>query len=186
MKRIFIFAVIIMSMVGMVHAQSVSKNYWSDDTIKASAIGYVGANFSEPAPIYGAALGLNYYFVRAELEFGGTSIDPGMGFSKRSFFYFSPSIGLSHTFAKRYELYLMSSWINWGYTILKEAPNNECGRDVFDTDFFHWRVKLGTNINFYKKWFANVELGYMFPKAERVGYVRYKNLSLRVGVGYRF
>lgn len=95
-----------------VSAQSASENnYWVDDAIKASAIVYAGANVLEPAPIYGAAIGLNCYFLRAEFEIGGSWIDPGASFSRKQMLYFSPSFGLAHTFQKKYEVYLMSSWI---------------------------------------------------------------------------
>ena len=67
-----------------VSAQSASENnYWADDAIKASAIVYAGANVLEPAPIYGAAIGLNCYFLRAEFEIGGSWIDPGASFSRK-------------------------------------------------------------------------------------------------------
>lgn len=186
MKKIVILAAIIMGMVISAKAQNASENYWSDDAIKASVIAFSGANVLEPAPIYGAALGLNCFFIRAELEFGGSWIDPGASFSRKNLFYFSPSIGVAHTFAEKYEVYLMSSWTNWGYTTLEEAPNNHCGHDVFEKSLFHWRMKLGTNINFTKKWFVNTEVGYMFPKSEEAGYIYYDNLSVRVGIGYRF
>lgn len=186
MKKTLFIAAIIMGMVVSAHAQSVSKNYWSDETIKASVIAFTGANILEPAPIYGAALGLNCYFMRAELELGGSWIDPRASFSRKNLLYFSPAIGVAHTFAQRYEIYLMSSWINWGRTTLKDAPNNNCGHDVFEKDLFHWRIKLGTNINFHKDWFANAEIGYMFSKSEQAEYIYYDNLSLRIGIGYRF
>ena len=186
MKKFLFIAVIIIGMVVSARAQSVSKNYWSDDAIKTSVIAFTGANILEPAPIYGAALGLNCFFMRAEFELGGSWIDPGASFSRKNLLYFSPSIGVTHTFAERYEIYLMSSWINWGYTILEEAPNNECCKDIFEKDLFHWRLKLGTNINFSKRCFANAEIGYMFPKSKETGYIYYDNLSVRVGVGYRF
>ena len=72
-----------------VSAQSASENnYWADDAIKASAIVYAGANVLEPAPIYGAAIGLNCYFLRAEFEIGGSWIDPGASFSRKQMLYF--------------------------------------------------------------------------------------------------
>ena len=180
-------AVIIMGMVVSASAQSATRSdYWQDDRLKVSLIGFAGVNVLEPAPMYGAALGLNCFFMRAEFEFGGSWINPGASFSRKNLFYFSPSLGVAHTFAERYEIYLMSSWINWGYTTLEESPNNNCGHDVFNKDLFHWRMKLGTNINFSKRWFANAEIGYMFPKSKEAGYIYYDNLSLRVGIGYRF
>ncbi len=187
MKRIILFAVMVMGMAISASAQNANRNdYWSDDSVKPSVIVFSGANVLEPAPIYGAAVGLNCYFLRAELELGGSWIDPGA--TRKNLLYFSPSIGVAHTFAERYEVYLMSSWINWGYTILEGAPENNCGHDVFEKDMFHWRVKLGTNINFSKdkRWFVNAEVGYMFPKPTDSYHISYDNLSVRLGVGYRF
>ena len=171
-----------------VSAQSASENnYWADDAIKASAIVYAGANVLEPAPIYGAAIGLNCYFLRAEFEIGGSWIDPGASFSRKQMLYFSPSFGLAHTFQKKYEVYLMSSWINWGSTVLEGADNNHCGHDVFEKDLFHWRLKAGTNIAISKRLFVNVDVSYMFPKSTTGGgYIYYDNLSVRAGIGYRF
>ena len=171
-----------------VSAQSASENnYWADDAIKASAIVYAGANVLEPAPIYGAAIGLNCYFLRAEFEIGGSWIDPGASFSRKQMLYFSPSFGLAHTFQKKYEVYLMSSWINWGSTVLEGADNNHCGHDVFEKDLFHWRLKAGTNIAISKRLFVNVDVSYMFPKSNTGGgYIYYDNLSVRAGIGYRF
>lgn len=162
------------------------NNYWADDAIKASAIVYAGANVLEPAPIYGAAIGLNCYFLRAEFEIGGSWIDPGVSFSRKQMLYFSPSFGLAHTFQKKYEVYLMSSWINWGNTVLEEAESNHCGHDVFEKDLFHWRLKAGTNIAISKRLFVNVDVSYMFPKDNQEGHIYYENLSIRAGIGYRF
>lgn len=187
MKKIILSIAAAMCFPAMsVSAQSASENYWADDAIKASAIVYTGANILEPAPIYGAAIGLNCYFVRAEFEVGGSWIDPGASFSRKQMLYFSPSFGLAHTFKKKYEIYLMSSWINWGNTVLEEAENNHCGHDVFEKDLFHWRLKAGTNIAISKRLFVNVDVSYMFPKNDKEGIIYYDNLSIRAGIGYRF
>lgn len=185
MRKIVILMFAVMMAATSTRAQAQS-DYWKDDRLKASVIVFSGANVLEPAPIYGAALGLNCYFLRAEIEFGGSYIDPGYSFSRQHLMYFSPSFGLAHTFCDNYEVYLMSSWTNWGHTTLKDAPNNQCGHNVFDKDIFHWRIKVGTNITLWKKLFANVEVGYMFPKSEKSGYVQYDNLTVRAGIGYRF
>lgn len=183
MKKFLLLMFAVMMTAASVSAQS---DYWKDDRLKASVIVFSGANVLEPAPIYGAALGLNCYFLRAEIEFGGSYIDPGYSFGRQHLMYFSPSFGLAHTFRDNYEVYLMSSWTNWGLTVLDDSPANKCGHDVFEKDIFHWRIKAGTNITVWKKLFANAEVGYMFPKHYGEGQTGYKNLTLRVGIGYRF
>lgn len=186
MKKFSFFVVAMCFMAATVSAQSAKSEYWKDDAIKASVILFSGANVLEPAPIYGAAVGLNCYFLRAEFELGGSWIDPGYSLSRKHLLYFSPSFGVAHTFKKKYEVYLMSSWTNWGSTTLKDAPINNCGHDVFDRDLFHWRLKVGTNIAIHKKLFVNADVSYMFPKSKSTGIVYYDNLMIRLGIGYRF
>lgn len=78
MKKI-IFIVVAAMFALTTAAQAQNYKSWKapkdePDLLRASALAYVGYNFLENAPMGGVALGLNCYCVRAELDFGFSSL----------------------------------------------------------------------------------------------------------------
>ncbi len=187
MKKI-IFIVVAAMFALTTAAQAQNYKSWKapkdePDLLRASALAYVGYNFLENAPMGGVALGLNCYCVRAELDFGFSSLKtPTLEKKRHSLGYFSPSIGLS--FGDKYEFYGMVGFTTWGYIATTEVT--ECAKDKFHKDLVHCRLKVGSNIMISDKFFVNVDLSYMIPKSSEVGYVYFDNLALRAGIGYRF
>lgn len=185
MKKLFVMALIAIS-VSAVQAQGYTS--WKapkddPDLLKFSILAYGGYNLLENAPLGGVALGFNCYCIRAEVDFGCSSLKtPSLATKHHKLAYISPSIGLS--FGDKCEFYAMVGFMNWGYILTTSVT--ECQKDKFSKSLLHCRLKAGCNFMVAKKIFINADLSYLIPKDSVSGYIYFDNLALRLGVGYRF
>lgn len=178
MRKVFFCVAACILSVTMLHAQNF-EDKWD---LKASVILYGGYNILEKAPAAGAAVGLDVNFIRAELDIGWSYLDAYSVPVRKHLAYFSPSVGFAY--GKKVQGYIMAGCTTWG--VVESAGVTHCAENKFSSDLFHWKVKAGANVMVSRKFFINADLGYMFPKDAKDGYLYYENLTLRIGAGCRF
>lgn len=180
MKRIIALVSVMLVSINALVANAQFRG--EKDVLKVSAIAFGGYNFSEQQPLGGFAVGLNAFCLRAEVEIAWTQLDSYVSTSPKRFICFNPSIGVS--VGNKHEFYAMFGYTNFGYVQTTEVT--ECRKDRFLSDLVHLKTKAGCNFALGKRFIINAELAYVIPRPERTGYVYYKNLAVRTGIGYRF
>lgn len=149
------------------------------DELKFNASVYGGYNFTGDAPVYGGILAFEAYFLRADLDFGWTTINHPL--CNKHFSTFGPSVGLF--VGDKYKMYAMYGFQTYGYVATTEVT--ECPTDRFKTDGFHHKIKFGFQATVWERMFVSVELAHLFP-IRATGYIYFPNTNARVGLGWKF
>lgn len=146
------------------------KPSWNE--VKGSFIIYTEYNFLKKTPLAGVNLCCNIGYIMGNMEIGWSYI-PYKN-ENNHFYYVSLSVG--PVIGKKNKFYTQIGAVSW------VGINNN---DDFITNYWHAKVKTGSNVYLSQTVFLNLELGYIIP---------YKNdilqsvdmLSLRLGLGFRF
>lgn len=149
------------------------------EELKFNASVYGGYNFTGAAPVYGGIVAVESYFLRADLDFGGTTINHPL--CDKHFTTFGPSLGVF--VGENYKMYAMYGFQTYA-TIATTAVTN-CPTDQLYTDNFYHKLKFGFQATVWERMFVSVELARLFP-VRKAGFIVFPNTSANVGVGWKF
>ena len=174
MKKIIIL--LLLAVVLPLSASAYSYGGYKDVTVDITARG--GYNSMENVPLVGAAVGVQFYGLRAELEAGWTTFNMPTPLAKENFCYISPMIG--YYYGLNHTVYAMIGITNWGYTDLYyEEP-------MFKQDIIRAKLKVGGNLFINEHIFLNLDLNYIIPNRMGEYCLTYKGFNLLGGVGFKF
>ena len=145
------------------------KPSWKE--VKGACIIHGGYNFLQKSSIAGIDLCCNIGYIRGNFEIGWSYV-PYDGLNHH-FYYTSISVG--PTIGRRSKFYAQIGGLSW------------CGfhKNNFYDNYWHAKVKTGSDIYLSEVLMLNIELGYIIPY--RDNFLHFDEaLSLRAGIGVKF
>ncbi|MBQ7304095.1 MAG: hypothetical protein IJW75_04170 [Alphaproteobacteria bacterium] len=149
------------------------------DELKFDVALYGGYNFTGNMPVFGSVIGFEAFFLRADLDIGGTSVNHPL--CNKFFPTISPSLGF--VIGNKHKAYVMAGFQNYGYIATTDIT--ECAADNFYSDAVHFKVKLGYQCTVWKRLFLSAEVCHLFEKKE-TGCITFPNSNVRIGAGWKF
>lgn len=181
MKRfiIFLLAAMVLS-VGALEAKTMPsyKGRGYKDP-KFNACIYGGYNVTGNTPVYGGIFAVEVLCLRADLDFGGTTLDHPL--CNKHFPTFSPSFGLF--IGEKHKFYVMGGLQTYAYVATTMVTN--CTEDKFFTDRACAKLKIGYQCAVWKQLFVSLEASHLF-KPHQLGYVYFPSSNIHIGVGWKF
>ena len=147
--------------------------------LKFDASLFGGYNFTGNGAVYGGTFAVEAFFIRADLDFGGTTINHPL--CDKHFTTFGPSLGVF--VGENYKMYAMYGFQT--YATIATTTVTNCPTDQLYTDNFYHKLKFGFQTTVWERMFVSVELARLFP-VRKAGFIVFPNTSANLGVGWKF
>ena len=177
MKKYYIITIILLFIsIISINAQSY-ENKKID--LKYDFSANLGYNVAYNGVIFGAKIGFEFLFLRADVDISGNYLDYSLNLE--NFTTFSPAIGFFY--GKFYKVYALIGFQN--YALIQHSVINGSQKDYFRSDHIYGITKVGYQHTIDGRFFLSFEAHYLFCKQKSVN-TYFPNTNIRIGVGYRF
>lgn len=163
--------------VGVVEAKPYADK--TRDELKFDISLYGGYTFTGNSPVFGTVIGIEAFFLRADLDIGATTINHQL--CNKYFTTIGPSLGF--VVGKKHKAYLMGGFQNYGYIATSDLT--QCPVDRFYSDGLYFKAKVGYQCTVWKQLFLGVEASHLFSSQSK-GFTRFPDSNIKIGVGWRF